>query len=669
MMRGVHEVTAREAKAPGSIRPARSPSLALPIAAFVLGAAIFAFYFLVYRIRLFPVPVGFDTSWYVWRARYVGEHGLGPLDTAVRPGHALLSSVLGSVTGRSQLELAAILPLVLVSVFALALGAFASAGFGVRRWRWGIAVAIAGTVLGATRFVGENVANLLLLALVVAGLAALARWVGGEPGLGGAVMLFVAAGLVHWTFLAVVGAILALAALMAVPASRRAAAAGVPLIRTEAGTLAASIGATAVLMVMAVVGVLRAPFSTFEIKEDPMRFLPKLREDLSHLLLPLTAPVAAAGATALALGREPPQPSSTNGRPRSLVLRILVAWTAVSVVGIAYGVATKNLPPHRFLMMMVAVPGMVALTAAVWWVGSSVLRATGEHAAARRAGVRAKVAMVLAVGILTLPGAVTWYRHGPGIWLDRVGLQQTETAAAYVHGLPPRTPIVFLIGPLGPAGLISVPLKERNIRVGLPTDREVDTHFFVGEPADLLAGRRTHVSGPIDSETEPYWEDVRRVLPLRPPVLVLQSFGPGQFQSALGMGASVLAPGVALLQGPSPAVPLSEAPLPRPVPRTVRGLLLGGVLLLLLGAAGLGWAAVIFGPRASPEVLWSSAPAAGAAALILAGLVAAESGIRLAGPGGIATYIAVVVGGAVTALVLRRRSPLRDGRDGTAPAG
>jgi len=228
-------VTAREA--PGSIRPPRPlRSLALPTAAFALGAAIFAFYFLAYRVRLFPVPVGFDTSWYVWRARYVGEHGLGPLDTAVRPGHALLSSVLGSVTGRSQLELAALLPLVLVSVFALALGAWASAGFGVRRWRWGIAVAVAGTLLGATRFVGENVANLLLLALVVTGLAALARWVGGEPGLRGAVMLFVAAGLAHWTFLAVVGAILALAAVTAVPSSRRQAAAGVPLLRTEAGS-------------------------------------------------------------------------------------------------------------------------------------------------------------------------------------------------------------------------------------------------------------------------------------------------------------------------------------------------------------------------------------------------------------------------------------------------
>jgi hypothetical protein len=643
--------------------------LAVPTAAFVLGATIYAFYFLVYRIRLFPVPVGFDTSWYVWRARYVGEVGLGPLDTAVRPGHSLLSSVLGSVTGQSQLELAALLPLVLVSVFALALGAFASAGFGVRRWRWGIAVAVAGTLLGATRLVGENVANLLLLALVVAGLAALARWVGGGSGLGGAVALFVAAGLAHWAFLAVVGAILALAALMAVPASRREAAAGVPLIRTEAGALASSIGATAALMVAMVMGVLRAPFNTFEIKEDPRRFLPKLREDLSRLLMPLTAPVAALGATAIALGREPPRFSSTNGRPRSFVIRILVAWTAVSVVGIAYGSATRNLPPHRFLMMMVAVPGVVALAAAVWWLGSSALRARAGRPAARRSAVGAKVAMVLAVGVLTLPAAVTWYRHGPGIWLDQVGLQETETAAEYVDALPPKTPVVFLIGPLGPAGLISVPLKERNIRVGLPTDREVDAHFFVGEPADLLAGRRTHVSGPIDGETEPYWDDVRRVLPLRPPVLVLQSFGPDQFQSALEMGASVLAPGVALLQGPSPPVPLSEAPLPRPVPRTVRGLLWGAVLLLLLGAAGLGWAAVIFGPGASPEVLWSSAPAAGAAALILAGLAAVESGVRLAGPGGIATYIAAVAGGAVGALLLRRRSRGRDERDGTAARG
>src|SRR2546429_2624497 len=98
----VHEVTAREA--PGSTRPARPfPSLALPIAAFVLGAAIFAFYFLVYRIRLFPVPVGFDTSWYVWRARDLGGDGLGPPDTAVRPGHALASSVPGSGSRLVQL--------------------------------------------------------------------------------------------------------------------------------------------------------------------------------------------------------------------------------------------------------------------------------------------------------------------------------------------------------------------------------------------------------------------------------------------------------------------------------------------------------------------------------------------------------------------------------------
>ena len=629
-------------------------SAALPAVAFGLGSSIFAFYFLVYRIRRFPVPVGFDTSWYVWRARFVGEQGIGPLDTAVRPGHALLSSVLGSVIHRPQLELAVVLPLVLVSVFALALGAFLVAGLGVRGWRWGTAVAVTGTLLGATRLVGENVANLLLLALVAAGLAASAHRVAAGKGLAGAVALFVAAGLAHWTFLAVVGAIMAMAAAMAFPSSRRDVAAGLPVLRTEAGVLASSIGATAAVMIVAVTGVLRAPFSTFEIKEDPRRFLPKLREDFSRLLLPLTAPLVAVGAGALALGLEP-SPATSGGRPRAFVLRIVLAWTVVCVVGIVYGASTKNLPPHRFLMLLVAVPGAVALAAGVWWVGSAAFRAVARRWPARRTSLGV-VPMVLLMGVLALPGGLAWYRFGPGIWLDPVGLQQTDTAVPYIDSLHPGTPVVFLIGPLGPAGLISVPLKERNIRAGLPTDREVDAHFFVGEPADLLAGRRTRVSPAIDREIEPSWEDVRSVLPTRPPVIVLQSFGPDQFASAVRMGAPVIAPGVALLQGTPPRQPLAEAQPPRAVPRALRGLVLGAALLFLLAAAGVGWALVVFGERSPPELSWSAAPAVGAAALILGGLVAAESGVRLAGPGGVTVYVVVAVAGSLAAIISRRRS-------------
>src|SRR5438105_8685701 len=107
------------------------------------------------------------------------------------------------------------------------------------------------------------------------------------------------------------------------------------------------------------------------------------------------------------------------------------------------------------------------------------------------------------------------------------------------------------------------------------------------------------------------------------------------------MGAHVIAPGVALLQGTPPPQPLAEAAPPRAVPRALRGLVLGAALLFLLEVAGVGWALVVFGDRTPPEVSWSAAPAVGAAALILGGVVAAESGVRLAGPGGVTVYLVV----------------------------
>src|SRR5439155_26044915 len=142
-------------------KPASSPHWALPVAAFVLALALFEFYFLVYRVRHVPLPVGFDTSWYVWRAAYVAKEGIGGLGTNVRPGHPILAAIVGSVTGRSQLQLGVVLPLVVVPVFTLALGAFVSAAVDPRRWTWLVVTVLGGTALGATRLVGENVANLL----------------------------------------------------------------------------------------------------------------------------------------------------------------------------------------------------------------------------------------------------------------------------------------------------------------------------------------------------------------------------------------------------------------------------------------------------------------------------------------------------------------------------
>jgi len=268
----------------------------------------------------------------------------------------------------------------------------------------------------------------------------------------------------------------------------------------------------------------------------------------------------------------------------------------------------------------------------------------------------ATVAVALTgIAALSIPGAVAWYRHGPGLWMDPVGLQEARTASAYLDRLPPGRPFVFLVSPFGPAGVISIPLKERTIRVALPTDREEPAYFFAGEPSDMLAGRRTIVpNARIDQAIDPYWEALRPVLPRRPPVLVLRRFAPNEFREALAGGAPEIGPGVALLRGTPPAHPLMAEPLPPAVPRLGVGIVWGAVLLALLWAAGVGWAVAMVGRDAPPEVWWTLAPAAGTAVLMIGGLVAAKLGVRLAGPGGVVTYLVVTGLGTLAGAAARR---------------
>ena len=398
--------------------------------------------------------------------------------------------------------------------------------------------------------------------------------------------------------------------------------------------------ATAAAMGIVIVGVLRAPFQTVEIRENPRRFVPKLRTDLGRLFLPVTVPLAALGAWAIAAPSSGEPPSG-----RSLGRRMLLAWTVMSAGGVAYGLLTKRLPPHRLLGLWVGLAGAVLMASALLWLAAK---------AGSRFGIAVVVAGVLALGAV---GGVAWYDHGPGVWISPTALAESETAAEYVSQLGANEPVVFLVGPKGAAGVLSVPLKERVIRVALPPDRQPSVHFFVGEPADLLAGRRTPVGPKTLAATQSYWDDVRGVLPQHPPVLIVQALAQTQFDVATNdLHATVLAPGVALLQGPEPASPLSPAPAPHPVPPVRFGLLLGAGLLLALFVAGIGWTVALAGLDAPAELLAGLAPASGAAALILGGLVAAKAGVRLGGAGGVATFALVSVLGLVAAVVATRRT-------------
>ena len=613
--------------------------------------AIAGVYLGLYRAKGFRLPVGFDAPWYVWRAAFVGEHGLGPVGTATRPGSEVLAAVLGAVTGRSPFTVAVLLGPVLAGTFALSLAALLWSSLGEDRWRWVGAVLIGGAVLGGTRLVDENVATLLFLCVLVAALEPLvvAAADGGRAwtrGVVASVLLLIAAGLAHWLFLAVFGLMLAGAIALLLRRSGRQRADGVPLLRTEAGTLAtAGVGAGAA-MAVTIFGILRAPANTLQLKEDPGRFVPKLTNDASRLRLWLLGPVAAFGVWALASGGERPWP-----RRRAVVLALVTAWAVVAAGGIVFGAITKDLPPHRFLELLVVVPGTVALAEAVAWLAGWVRGRSGAAAG--------WVVAVAAAVLLAVPGVSAWYASGaPKPWIDPTGLREAAALSAWVDRLPPGTPFVVVVSPFGPAGTESTALKERTIRAALAPDRQEDLHLFVGTLADLEAGRRTLTPNPaMNAATLQYWEDVRTVLGADTRSYVLRAFAPAEF-AALPPSAAPVAPGVAVVRGQdlSSQAAQEQRRLPEPpagYPGAVGSAIWAAAFLVVLWTAGLGWTVAFTGWRAPAPVRIGLAPAVGAAALILAGTLVSRAGVGLGGAIAWVVWILTAVAGVVVAMFVR----------------
>ena len=123
----------------------RNTAVAWAIASAATALGVACTYLGLYRARGFRLPVGFDAPWYVWRASFVGSHGLGALGTSSRPGSEVLSALLGAITGRSQLTMAVLLGPLLAGAFALAVGALVWSSLGSSRSRWWAAAKRAGS--------------------------------------------------------------------------------------------------------------------------------------------------------------------------------------------------------------------------------------------------------------------------------------------------------------------------------------------------------------------------------------------------------------------------------------------------------------------------------------------------------------------------------------------
>ncbi len=613
-----------------------------------LALGIFLFYFLAYPIRHLILPVGFDPPWYVWRAEHFTALGVGSGELAARPGYPVLSAILGSLTGLSQMETTVVLSLVLVSLLALAVGAFARSGLGFDRWRWVVVVATSGVLLGPTHLVGENLSNALNITLEIAALVPLAAFVGGKRGLAAAAVLLVAGGLAHWDFVALFAVVMGVAFLMALPSSVREWRRGVTPLRTESGALAALAAWTGGILLVMVGVVLRAPFRTIEIGNDQLLFRRKFRTDVARLLVPGVAGLV--GPRVLPLFRR-------ERKTRAFGQRVLQAWTYVMAAGMVVGLLTFSLPPARFLAHLVALPGAITVGATVAALAAWLRRqlsATGRAARRRLPALASLVVTVIALGALSIPGLLRWYRYP--VLLEPAALQQARTADGYVRTLAPHQPVIFLVDYRGRPGSLSAVLKERTIRMGLSPARQLDAHIFVGALPDLLRGNRTAAPDErAERFTRRYWDDVRPLLASEAPVVILRAMAQAGYRDAVVMGARVVAPGVAVLKGPTPGLHVPAAPPPNEVPSLPAGIAYGLAILVLLWLAGAGWTRVLLGPGHAPETLATMAPVMGAAMLMLAGLAAAELGIRLGAIGGGAIYLVVSVSGTAAAMVDTRR--------------
>lgn len=619
--------------------PPRTASRAVGVwAVAALFGVIFIAYFLPYGTRHLTLPVGFDPLWYLLHGRSIATEGIGHGAAAFKLGYPVLSVVMGTVTGRSQLQTMTILPLVLVGILALAVGGFARIALDLDRTSWAVVVLATAAVLPGTDLVGENLGALLVATFSVAALLVLARS-RSSGSRWPAVALLVAAGLSHWDFLAVTMGVMGLAVAFSFTSPLTAWRRGSPVLRTEAGALLAVLVLASVITLVLVHWVLRAPFLTMELAQSSSAWLQKL---LGKVALFIPALAAAFVVPIVKACR-----ADGNGMPsRHLAAagRSLRAWASVMAVGVVVGLFSLRLPPSRFLDLIVAFPGGIAAGAALSFLGREVRVRAAPRVSRRSARALAAVAVAAALVLVAAPGMVRWFRYGT--WLSPGGMTQARTADGYMQSLTPGTPVVFVLA-YTPGFAQAVAAQERQIRLGLSPSNEPHSFYFVGDVADLLAGRRTPPPDAwSDDITREYWTSLRPILATDPPILVLHDLAPVQFRQAEAMKSREIGPGVALVRGPSPRLSLAPAAPVDAVPPIPIAVGWAFITLGLLLIAGLGWSTFL-GPRVPREASLGLAPALGAAAIILSGFALDQLRFRLGGGGGPAAFVVAAGSGAL----------------------
>jgi hypothetical protein len=629
-----------------------------------VAAAVFVFYLYLYPLEAFrfPIGLGLDTPVYTWWTRYGGAVGLGAPGIGPRPG---ILGTLATVQSLTQLPWGALMgaigPVLALSL-GLAAGGLVEIALGPNLMRSALTSLL--TAVFLSPLVPGYFATLFFGTCFVAGLALIVEGLdrAGWFPLAASVGLLGAAGLGHPVFLLFGSAVILGGAVALIPSSRRARAAGVPLLRTPAVRSGLPVlGAAAVAAGgLAAVGVGLSPgLDTSRdaflrrLGRSPVVLLSYRNQLFLHLpaFTGFTFGAAVMAGPALEAAGDEGCRKPRDGK--RFFWGVLFTWLATTLAAIALLVLRFDVPGHRMVLFCVPLPVILAVGVSSL-LRSDLERSLPPHQGRKRLGRGSflMAAHVFAVLLLVAAGWYGWYWQWESVSIREA--TQLTAAGRLLASQPPGTPLILVTD--DPEGLL-ITARANLLRDAVPAERAADVFPYLGRPNDLLEARPTLTGVPEhDLVATDSWRRIRHVLDDSPVAVVLSVFDPGFYRQVAGLPRSVRpAEGVATIpgyggrslgDGEYPVIDSGLEPVSPWLPPVVAPL-----LLVLLSVVGFPWVRAIVPERDLITRLLLS-PALGLTALALASVAADAFGLRLAGAGGVVAGIAAL-GSGIAASLLR----------------
>jgi hypothetical protein len=552
-----------------------------------------------YRFALGPdVPV------YLWWTRVGASQGLSVVGQ--RPGSPALIAALAGVMHLPISAVTAALEAALGCAVAVATAMLvrAAAAMGGERRGARAAWILAGILTGlfTVHLAGGYLANLAFAAPFVGATVCLALATRRSASAGA--LLLGGGGLAHPQFFLVGAIVLVAVALWSLLRGERRSGDAVNVALATvgggavvgAGLLSMAIGAPPLVVDTSRDGFLRRAGMSDTVSQA---YLDRFRFRWARYVQWLALPLAVLGSM------------RTSGFAR----RVLVAWTALVVIGAPVGLLSGWYPADRLITFGFSVPALAGVgLVAVWlWLDR-----------------RAWLATVVAAALFSLMAAgalIAWNRQLP--YITRAEVDQVTEAARIAQAAAPDSPMVFIVDDHDGTASFLATRAANVIRAAVPPDRAADVYVYVGIASNLFAHEPT-LRGPdeYDALSRLYLSDI----PEGPTtVFLLSSFDQGSvvaddphlYPWGGGVSSSVPPRDIGTELAP-PREPLRAS-------SAVQIVLTTFAILGLCGAIGFGWAR-----WAGLDLVAATAiaPAFGVAALTLSGVALERLGLPLSGSGG-----------------------------------